>query len=243
MPITPEQFDHQLTALRERLVEQGNLVVEIVDGAFNAIYAMDSTGALALLEREDQVDRADVEIERDAVDLLMRVTKNAVALSEPRVRSMLTCVKVNNELERIADAASSIARRVVSLGDRDPEFPKSTRVMTNSVVGILRDTVRAFESIDPIRAKSVLAAEGTVIEFYDLVVQKSEQRIADARLSVEHAFELHAIIHQAVLMADHCTNIAEQIIYESTGAIVRHTNAGWAELDLDGNPEPDDDSV
>ena len=241
MPTTPEQFDHHLRALRERLVAQGNLVIDIAENTFATIYDMDAHAALALVTRDDEVDRADIEIERDAVDLLSRVTRNAVRLDESRIRSLLTCVKVNNELERIADAASSVALRVIALGDRDPGFPKTTRVMTNSVVSILRDTVRAFAHTDPDRAKHVLAAEGAVLEFYDLIVRKTEQRIADGRLSVEHAFELHAIIHQAVLMADHCTNIAEQIIYEATGAIVRHTDTGWAELDL--TPPADDDSV
>jgi len=226
------QFDRQLAQIRERISDQGRLVTEIAEGAFQTIYDMDASRAAALIECDDEVDRNDVEIERDTVDLLFRASRDASALGEDQLRSVLTCVKVNNELERIADAAGSIAGRVVELGDRASSFPRTTQVMTNSVIGILRDTVRSFAETDAKRAKLVLSAEGAVLEFYDMVVRKTEQRIAEGRLAVDHAFELHSIIHQAVLMADHCTNVAEQVIYEATGAIVRHTDAGWVEQDL-----------
>ena len=236
------QFDTQLDSIRTRIADQGRLVTEIADGAFQSIFDMDSDRASQLMSRDDDVDKADVEIERDAVDLLFKATRSNEALSEAQVRSILTCVKVNNELERIADAAGHIATRVVALGERASMFPRTTLVMTNSVLGILRNTVRCFENKDPTIAKQVLSAEGVVLEFYDMIVRKTEERIADGRMIVDDAFDLHSIIHQAVLMADHCTNIAEQVIYEATGAIVRHTKAGWVECGLDLS-NADEDSI
>lgn len=239
MPSTTEQFDRQLASIRERITDQGQLVTEICEQSFQSIYDMASDEALALIGRDDEVDRNDIDIERDTVELLFRATHDGESIGEAQVRSVLTCVKANNELERIADAAVSIATRVVTLGDRASNFPRTTEVMTNSVVGILRDTVRCFGDTDAGRAKLVLSAEGAVLEFYDLVVRKTEERIADGRMAVDHAFELHSIIHQAVLMADHCTNIAEQVIYEATGTIVRHTDAGWVEQDMGERDDAD----
>lgn len=233
MGITPEQFDKRLDGIRARLGVQGTLVTEIAEQVFQTIFDMDTDKALDLMTRDDEVDAADLEIERDAVDLLERASCDGCPLTPQQIRALLSAVKVNNELERIADAAADIAFRVVSLGDRTSTFPKTTRVMTNSVVGILRDSVKCFAENDAKRAKQVLSAEGTVLEFYDVIVKKSEERIADGRLGVAHAFDLHSIIHQAVVMADHCTNIAEQVIYLVTGAIVRHTNAGWVEHEID----------
>lgn len=242
MPITPDQFDQRLAAIRARLGVQGMLVSEIAEGVFQTIFDRDTDKAIELMTRDDEVDQADLEIERDAVDLLELATKNACPLTSQQIRGLLSAVKVNNELERIADAAADVAQRVVSLGDRTSKFPKTTMVMTNSVVGILRDAVRCFAESDAARAKRVLNSEGTVLEFYDLIVRKSEERISDGRLDVDHAFDLHSIIHQVVVMADHCTNIAEQVIYEVSGAIVRHTNAGWVEHELDLS-DSDDDAV
>lgn len=242
MPINPDQFDQRLAAIRARLGVQGVLVGEIAEGVFQTIFDRDTDKAIELMTRDDEVDQADLEIERDAVDLLELATKNACPLNSQQIRGLLSAVKVNNELERIADAAADVAQRVVSLGDRTSKFPKTTMVMTNSVVGILRDAVRCFAESDAARAKQVLNSEGTVLEFYDVIVRKSEERISDGRLGVDHAFDLHSIIHQAVVMADHCTNIAEQVIYEVSGAIVRHTNAGWVEHELDLS-DSDDDAV
>lgn len=230
MSITAQQFRAELESIRATLTRQGNRVTEMASQAFEAVYQRDTASAAAIVSHDDEIDRADVEIERRSVDLLVRSANHACEIGSGPVRSVLTCVKVNNELERIADAATGIAERVIRLGDRTTPFPKTLLVMTNSVVGIVRDAVKAFGSSDPVLAKSVLASEGAVLKFKELITRDAEERVADGRMSVEVAFELHGIAFQAVVMADHCTNIAEQVIYESTGQIVRHTSGEWIEL-------------
>jgi len=232
MPITPEQYDAQLTRIRAKLTDQGSLVTSLCDEAFGTIYARDLATARSVMNRDDEVDQIDIEVEREAVDLLIKASHDVCALEPAQIRSILTAVKVNNELERIADAAVAIADRVVAIGERTTPFPQTTKVMTNSVTAILRDTVKSFDRIDADRAKAVLAAEGTVLKFQELIVRDCEQRVADGRMEVDLAFDLHSIINLAVVMADHCTNIAEQVIYQATGAIVRHTTDGWVEQDL-----------
>ncbi|MCA9304720.1 MAG: hypothetical protein KC996_11415 [Phycisphaerales bacterium] len=232
MPITPEQYETQLTKIRAKLTAQGSLVASLCEEAFGTIYARDLDTARAVMNRDDEVDQTDIEVEREAVDLLIRASHDVCKLDPSHIRSILTAVKVNNELERIADAAVAVADRVVSIGERTTPFPQTTRVMTNSVTAILRDTVKAFDKIDAERAKAVLAAEGTVLKFQEVIVRDCEQRVADGRMEVDLAFDLHAMINLAVVMADHCTNIAEQVIYQATGAIVRHTTEGWIEQDL-----------
>lgn len=234
MPISPSQFQERLDQIRSRLVVQGGLVAELSERVFETIYARDVAAARSLLKRDDEVDQADIEIERDAVDLLTKAAHDTCPIDAGQIRMLLTAVKVNNELERIADAASAIAMRVISLGNREASFPKTTAVMTNSIVSVLRQTIRAFEQIDSKRAMSVLASEGNTLSFHELISRDAEARVADGRMGVDTAFDLHAIINQAVIMGDHCSNIAEQVIYEATGTIVRHTDAGWVEQNLPG---------
>jgi phosphate transport system protein len=232
MTMTPEQFADRLDSIRGRLVQQGRLVTEFAELVFNTIYDRDASLAAKLMDRDDEIDQADIEIEREAVDLITRAAQEACPIDASQVRSLFTAVKVNNELERIADSSTAVAQIVISLGERTSPFPKTTRVMTNSIVGVIRDTVRAFDEIDSDKAKSVLACEGNTLTFHELITRDAEMRVADGRIGVETAFNLHAIINQAVLMGDHCTNIAEQVIYQATGTIVRHTSAGWIEQDL-----------
>lgn len=230
MSITAQQFRSELGLIRAALTDQGQRVTEMAAECFDAVYRRDTQAARAIVERDDEVDRADVEIERRCVELLVRSANQACDAGAGPIRSLLTCVKVNNELERIADAATGVAERVIRLGDRTTPFPKTLLVMTNSVVGIVRDAVKAFGAADPVLAKAVLASEGAVVKFKELITRDAEERVADGRMSVEVAFELHGIAYQAVTMADHCTNIAEQIIYEASGQIVRHTSGEWVEL-------------
>lgn len=231
MPITATQFNDELGSIRASLTEQGHRVTDMASQAFEAVYQRDTAGARSIVTRDDEVDKADVEIERRAVDLLLRASRDSCGLLQaPTIRSVLTAVKVNNELERIADAATGVAERVIRLGERTTPLPKTLLVMTNSVVGIIRDTVKAFAGSDASLARAVLASEGTVLNFNDLIVRDAEERVADGRMTVEVAFELHGIAVQAVTMADHCTNIAEQLIYETSGEIVRHTEGKWVQL-------------
>lgn len=232
MPITPEHFSDRLDHIRDRLVDQGKLVVELAEQTFETIYDRDADAAKLLMSRDDEIDQADIEIERDAVDLLTLAVRGSCPIEPAQIRSLLTAVKVNNELERIADAVTAVAQLVISLGDRTSPFPKTTRVMTNSILGVLRDTVRSFRDINAEKAKSVLACEGNTLAFHELITRDAEIRVADGRMGVDTAFDLHAIINQTVLMGDHCTNIAEQVIYQATGTIVRHTTSGWVEQNL-----------
>ncbi|MEX0875891.1 MAG: PhoU domain-containing protein [Phycisphaerales bacterium] len=245
MPITPEQFQGRLSQIRSRLVGQGWLVAEITERTFDTIFDRDAEEARRLMDRDDEIDQADIEIERDAVDLLTDAARAACAIEPSDIRRLLTAVKVNNELERIADASCAIAALVIELGERTSPFPRTTKVMTNSIVAVVRETVRAFDETSAQRARLVLASEGNTLSFHNLIARDAESRVADGRLGVDTAFNLHAIINHAVIMGDHCTNIAEQVIYEATGTIVRHTSKGWVDQELPGliRESEDDGSV
>lgn len=228
-------FEARIRTLRDDLVAQGSRVREMVELSFDAIFARDLAAAKRVLEADDEVDRVDLQVEQDAVDLLCDVSKSSGGLSANHLRELLVCVKVNNELERIADAAGAVAERVIELADRTTPFPESTRVITNSVIGIVRDAIGTFASFDPERAKVVLRSEDAVLKFSDKIFRSSEQRVADGRMEPDVAFHLHHIVHQCELVADHCTNIAEQVIYAATGVVVRHTGGDWVEIDT---PKP-----
>jgi phosphate uptake regulator len=76
----------------------------------------------------------------------------------------------------------------------------------------------------------VLQSEDAVEAFKAAILQDAERQIAAGAMPVDFAFALHEIANECCRMADHCTNIAEQVIYSLSGAIVRHTDAGWVEV-------------
>ena len=228
----PEVFAKRLDRLRADLVEQGRRVQSLVDSAFEAVFNRDIELADRVIEQDNVIDRVDVDLERASVKLLSDATvpDSTTSVSHADIRTLLTVVKVNNELERIADLAVDVARRVKSLAMGTGEMPDTIRVMSNSALGIIRDVIRALEQSDANLAAVVLQSEDAVETFKDAILRDAEERIAAGELGLDEAFLRHEIASLCERMADHCTNIAEQVIYSATGKIVRHTDGRWEEV-------------
>jgi phosphate transport system protein len=232
MPISPEEFTSRLNRLRSDLVEQGRRVQSMLEGAFDAFFAWDVEQAERVIEQDDVIDRVDVGLEKASVGLLTEaVNAGGKKLDAEEVRAVLTIVKVNNELERVADLAAVVGEFVKESPKLRVAVPTTVRVMTNSIVGILRDVNRSLERGDAELAMLVLRSEDAVERFKRALLRDVEERIAAGGMGVDNAFLLHEIATVCERMADHCTNIAEQIIYASTGKIVRHTEGQWREVE------------
>lgn len=230
MPSSPQGFATRLDRLKADLVEQGRRVQSLIEASFEAFFTRDAERAARVIAQDDVIDRADVEIEKACVHLLTDATHTGARLDPAQLRAVLTIVKVNNELERIADAAVTIAERTRNLKTIPGEIPETFRVMTNSAVGILRDVNQAFDRYDARLAKLVLQSEDAVAAFKNAIIRDAEESILSGAMTVDFAFALQEIANQCELMTDHCTNIAEQIIYSVTGAIVRHMEGHWVEI-------------
>jgi len=224
--MTPEEFAKQLARLRADLVEQGRRVQALMEAAFESVFDGDVERAAWVARQDDVIDRADVEIEKASVRLMVASPQT----DEAGMRGILTVVKVNNEFERVADLAVDVAQHVTKFPEGCSNVPETFRVMTNSVLGIIRDVNRALERMDPDLADVVLMSEDAVESFKRAVLRDAEKRIADRSLEVEVAFLYHEVANVCERMADHCTNIAEQIIYQATGKIVRHTEGRWEDV-------------
>ncbi len=229
MSPSSQDFSARLDTLRGQLAEQGKRVRRIVESAFDSFFTADKEKARSAIEQDDEIDTSDVAIERATVTLLTRVARDASPLDDTHIRASLNLVKVNNEYERIADAGVSIAERAMVLSDNPVRLPATTRVMTNSVLGILRDVTRAYDNRDATLARLVLQSEGTVTMFKSEILRDAECEVSQGRMTVDLAFDLHELASQCLLIADHTTNIAEQVIYETTGLIVRHSSGEWIE--------------
>lgn len=234
MNLTPQEFTERIDVLRTKLFEQGRLVVSLVEAAIQAFYDRNADDAPTIAAEDDRVDRIDVEIERESVDLLTRAAAAECAIEPGKIRSLLTIVKINNELERIADAGAEIAELVSALSDPTTRFPDTTKVMTNSVLGLVHNAVGCVSRSDAAIARTVLMSEHVVLNFKGEILWQAEQRVAAGTMAVDSAFDLHELTSLCMLIADHCTNIAEQIIYEQTGMIVRHTDKSWEERAAEG---------
>ena len=216
-------FNESLLHLRSDIVSQGDRVLAITLKAVESYFDGDREKARAVIADDEEIDRVDVEIERASIPLLaMGVT------DEKSIRSVLTIVKVNNELERVADCAVDIAEAVLSDVALPARIPDVFRVMANSVIGMLRDSNRALASGNVSLAQQVLLFDDTVASFKKQLMKTAQEQVAAGILPVDYAFRLLTITKSIERVADHCTNICEQVIYLHAGLIVRHRPEGWS---------------
>lgn len=215
-------FEKKLAQLKDDLVTQGDRVLDLTMRAVESYFERDMAKAQQVVAGDNVIDRVDVEIERASIPLLSMGETDEYA-----IRSVLTIVKVNNELERVADLAVNIAEVALDSGQTTESVPSTFRVMANSVLGMLRDSNRSLAKGDTNLAERVLAFDDTVDRFKSEIMLDAQQKVALGEFSVEFAFRLLLVVKALERIADHCTNICEQIIYLETGLIVRHLPQGW----------------
>jgi len=223
-------FDKKLQQLRNDLVTQGERVYQLALQAVECYFDRDQAKAKEVISGDGPIDRVDVEIERASIQLL-----GMGETDEHRIRSVLTIVKINNELERIADCGVDVAEVVDRYGEEMKERVHATfRVMANSVMGMVRDANRALADLNVDLAEQVLGFDDTVTRFKDEIGLDAEQKVAAGDFTVSFAFRLRTVTARLERMADHCTNICEQVIYLESGKIVRHLSGGWTATELPG---------
>src|SRR5688500_15208621 len=197
-----------LEELKDRLARMGVAVQQLVEQAVESVYNADDVLARRIIDADARIDDEEVQVEKAAIDLL--------ALHQPAagdLRLITTVIKVNSDMERIADCAVNAAQRVLTLA-RDGSYrpPEDLKLMGNSVVALLRDTIKAFNLGDQDLARQVLRSDDVVDALYHQIVQdmlgqmETDSQMASVDLSnIMIAKNLERI-------ADHCTNIAEDVI-------------------------------
>lgn len=197
------------------------LVLQAVEQACEAVFSSDAKLAQETIVMDQRIDEEEVRVEKSAIDVL--------ALQQPAagdLRTVATIIKVNADFERIADCAVNIAQRVLLLSRlTDYEPPSDLKLMANTVLATLRDTIKAFNLRDEDLARHVLKSDDVVDALYHQIVQdmiclmETDGQKANTELgNIMIAKNLERI-------ADHCTNIAEDVVYIHTGRIIRHLRA------------------
>ena len=207
-----------LESLRTQVARMTALVLQAVEQSCEAVFNADAKLAQTTINLDQRIDEEEVRVEKSAIDLLALQQPAAVDL-----RTVTTIIKVNADFERIADCAVNIAQRVLPLSQLpDYEPPSDLKLMANSVLTTLRDTIKAFNLQDEALARHVLKSDDVVDALYHQIVQdmiclmESDGQKANTELgNIMIAKNLERI-------ADHCTNIAEDVVYIHTGHIIRH---------------------
>jgi phosphate transport system protein len=210
-----------LDGLREQVARMSTLVLQVVEQACDAVFNADGKLAQETIALDARIDEEEVKVEKSAIDVLALQQPAAVDL-----RTVTTIIKVNSDFERIADCAVNIAQRVMILS-RLPvyEAPTDLKLMANTVLSTLRDTIKAFNLRDEALARHVLKSDDVVDALYHQIVQDMITMMESDGQKANLDLSNIMIAKNLERIADHCTNIAEDVIYIHTGRIIRHLHA------------------
>lgn len=218
-------FQREMERLKNRLMDLCNQVLEQVDQAVQSFMQLSRPVAEQVIEQDRRVDMQEIELEEECLKIL--------ALYQPVARDLrfIVCaLKMNNDLERIGDLAVNIARKTLSLCKRNPgELPGVLSEMCSSVQKMLRDSLQALVQSDSALAKSVLRRDSDVDQMKRAVRRWAEDLIRRDVEQLTPALAIMAAGRNLERIADHATNLAEDVIYLVEGEIVRHHGA-----ELDG---------
>ena len=217
------RFQQGLDELKEKLLRMGGLAEQAIDRATEAYRTRDSKYCQMVLAGENAINDAEREIDELSLDLLAMQQPMAVDL-----RFILAVLKINADLERVGDQAVNIAQRVLDLiSEPEVQLPVDIPRMADSVSTMVQRALEAFLDGKAEVAEAVLQMDGIVDRMKDeafiVLVQKMHNEPAVTR----SALNVLLISRNLERIADHATNIAEDVIFWVRGADVRHGGAHY----------------
>jgi len=224
------RFQHGLDELKERLLEMGGMAESAIELASDSYRKRDGRLVQQVFEREKMINQSQRIIDEMAVDLLAMQQPMATDL-----RFVLAVLKINSDLERVGDLAVNIAQRSLDLSqEAEVEVPVDIARMTTAVSTMVRRALESFLSAKAEVAQAVLEMDSIIDRMKDEAFVNLVAQMTEHPDKVRSYLDILLITRSLERIADHATNIAEDVIFWVSGADVRH-NARFSQ-------EPDSDA-
>lgn len=211
-------FHHELTNLNKKLLKMSAMVEERVRQAAQVIASRDNDLVQKIIRCDYEVDDLEIEIEEDCLKIL--------ALHQPvakDLRFLVTVIKINSEMEQIADIAVSIAKRVqnISKFKHASAVPYDFSEMSEKAVLMLKKSIDALVAGDVILARSLFLDDDEVDTLKDRCYSDIKERIRNDAEHPGYHINTYLLGRHLERIADRAVNIAEEIIYLVEGTITR----------------------
>jgi phosphate transport system protein len=213
------KFQQGLETLRERLLRMGGMAELAVDRACQAYRDRDLGLCQRVLEAEGLINAAEREIDEIGFDLLAMQQPMAIDL-----RFILACTKINADLERVGDQAVNIAEAVMDMLELPAaDLPVDIPRIASAVSAMVRRALESFIEGKAELAQAVLEMDNVVDRMRDDAFIVLVRKMNQSPESTRQALDALLITRNLERVADHATNIAEDVIFWIEGADVRHT--------------------
>jgi phosphate transport system protein len=214
-------FDAELETFRNHLLLMGETASEQVRRAIRALVEGDPVLAAQVVDADDEIDDLENKIDEEAMRYM-----NLRAPVATELRLVIVGMKASHDLERVGDEATSIAKRAARLCAEPPLKPYvDIPRMVNIALEMLRDALDCFLNGDTEKALAVCRRDAEVDQINKQLYRELSSFMVEKPGTISRALELMFISKSIERIADHATNIAEEMIYLTRGKNVRHTNA------------------
>lgn len=211
-------FDEELSQLKEKILFMGSKVEEAIRLALKSLVDRDSKLARQVIQGDRDIN--DMEIEVD------EICHRLLALHQPMagdMRFVTSAMKINADLERIGDMAVNIAERALTLNEVAPlkpfiDIPRMASIAQEMVKVSLDSLVNR----DPAAAKKVCERDDEVDNLNDQIIRELISYMLEDRANIKRSLDLILVSRYLERVADHATNIAEDVIYMVAGKDIRH---------------------
>ena len=208
----------ELEKIKKQILSLGAMVEDRVRIAGQAMAQTDPQLAVRIVEIDWEIDEMEVEIEEDCLKILALHQPVAVDL-----RFLIAVIKINNDLERIADEAMNIAERLISIAKRqDPGFRFDYATMFSKVGQMLKRSLDALVNLDVDLSFKIVMQDDEVDAMHRQAYKQTCEQMREKPESIKYLLNYYLISRHLERIADHATNIAEEVIYLIEGEIVRH---------------------
>ena len=211
-------FQQELEGLKENLLRMAALVEEAIHNAVQSLVKRDSALAQKAFEAEDRINTMDIAINTECLNLL--------ALRQPMaadLRFITSALKIITDLERMGDQAVNIAERAISL-NREPQLRPYFDILRMAEIAqsMVKDVLDAFVNRDSKLARSVCERDDLVDGLNDQVVKELLTYMMSDAKAISQEVHLMIIARCLERIADHATNIAEDVIFMVDALVIKH---------------------
>jgi phosphate transport system protein len=217
-------LQREIDRLKKNILTLGAMVEESVELAVKSIEERDTRLAQRVLDTDNDIDQTEVDLEEDCLKVLALHQPVAIDL-----RFIIAVLKINSDLERIGDLACNIAERTLVISQYPQAVvPYDLQGLVDKTKWMLRSSLDSLVNLDASLARSVRASDNQVDDInrqmYDLVKTAIRQRPNDLDILIPYL----TVSRNLERIADHATNIAEDVIYMIEGVIARHRSPEYS---------------
>lgn len=217
-------FDEALGALRNNVLMMAGLTERSLERAMKGLFDRNDDLCAATIADDEEIDQLEKQIDKDGVDILLRFQPVASDL-----RRVVSAMKLSSNLERMADQATTIARRARKL-NRHPSLPEVEliRPMYDHAMSMFKDSVDAFAREDVELGRAVVSRDQKLDDLNRAASDKLVEQMAQNPDQLRGYLNLIFVGRCLERVGDHATNIAEDAVYAANAEDIRHQSLATA---------------